>query len=88
MCLPASSIRANIFWYSLRCFFSSFGSLGGNQDGRVRERYFSFSREGRKGSISGSLLRMGGSGTLFFFFDSDSPTDDERDRGCWRLISC
>lgn len=43
---PASSIRASIFWYSLRCFFSSLGFLGGSHEGRVRERYFCFSTEG------------------------------------------
>lgn len=80
-------MRASIFWYSLRCFFSSLGSLGGSHEGRVRERYLVFSSEGWKGSIRGSLLRIGGSGTALGF-DSTLVREAERESpGCCRLIS-
>jgi len=75
-------------WYSLRCFFSSLGFLGGSHEGRVRERYFCFSTEGWKGSIRGSLLRTGGSAG-FLLFGSGWLIDAERVRpGCCREISC
>lgn len=86
--LPASSIRANIRWYSLRCFFSSFGFFGGSQEGRVLERYFCFSADGWKGSIKGSLLRTGGSAG---FLDLGSRWFRDWDRmspGCCLVISC
>lgn len=84
----ASSMRANIFWYSLRCFFSSFGSLGGSQDGRVLERYFCFSTEGWNGSIRGSLFRTGGSGAFLDFGSGWFSDADLASPGCCRLTSC
>jgi hypothetical protein len=85
---PASSMRASIFWYSLRCFFSSFGFFGGSHEGRVRERYFCFSTDGWKGSMRGSLLRTGGRED-FLVLGSGWFRDGERVRpGCWRLTSC
>jgi hypothetical protein len=86
--VPASSIRANIFWYSFRCFFSSLGFLGGSHEGRVRERYFCFSSDGWNGSMSGSLLRTGGSAALFDFGSGCFRDDDLVSPGCCRLTSC
>src|SRR6202021_1911831 len=42
---------AIILWYSFKCLFSSAGSFGGSQDGRVRDRTASFSFDTGRGSI-------------------------------------
>jgi hypothetical protein len=50
---------AIIRWYSFKCFLSSLGSLGGNQDGLVRDKMASFSFEiGMKSRV---LFCIGGS---------------------------
>lgn len=75
-------------WYSLRCFFSSLGSFGGSQDGRVRDRYFCFSTDGWKGSISGSLFRTGGSVGFLVFGTVWLIDADLASPGCCLVISC
>src|ERR1700733_8042338 len=57
----ASIDFAIIFWYSFKCLFSSLGSLGGSQDGRVRDKIASFSLD--MGIKSKLPFCTGGSGT-------------------------